>query len=52
MCDGEALRYQRRRMMVRIKWAFLTPSRVVPQELFHLLPQQYAGAGFFIYVIN
>ena len=39
MCDGEALRYQSRRMTVRAKWARFASSRVVPQEMFLFLSQ-------------
>ncbi len=40
MCDGEALRYQSRRMTVRTKWTQKASSRVVPQEMFLFLSQQ------------
>ena len=46
MCDGEALRYQSRRMIVRTKWARFASSRVEPQDMFLFLSQQIAGTGF------
>ena len=49
MCDGEALRYQRRRMIVRTKWARKASSRVVPQEMFLFLSQQICWDRFFVF---